>query len=303
MVDFDSIKGSNTKVAFHPQPKGVIQLIGGFPSGSFPEKYFRFLLQHLYDQGYSLLVYSFPFNPFQFNHWSVALESLEDLYQVRCAIINQLFCTTASQQQLDFYTSDRNYFWLGYSLGCKYILLLEILGDYSDQSQRRHEILESCLRAECLPEIEQNLIKVDQARELAKNRISELLGRPCDFNPFIRDQPSLLLAPEINNTFEILNLTFSPFKYFTFPSQEEIQCLINNSTEIFNLMGLISFQEDTIASDDVDFLVVELQSRSSEAFLHKVFPGQHDAPLVEFQIDDLAFHIDHIFQELRQRCC
>lgn len=301
-IDFDSIKGSNTKVAFHPQPQGVIQFIGGFPSGSFPEHYFKYLFQHLYDRGYSLLVYSFPFNPFQFNHWSVALEILTDLYRVRATIIKQLFCTIASQQQLDFYTSDRNYFWLGYSLGGKYILLLEILSDYCHQLQRRNEILTSCLRAECLPEIEQNLTKVDRTRELAKDEISELLGRPCDFNPFIRDQPSLLMAPEINNTFEILNSTFSPFKYFTFPSQEEIQCLINNSTEIFNLMGLISFQSDTIARDDVDFLVGELQSRSSEAFLHQVLPGQHDAPL-KFHTDDLAFHIDRIFKKLRQRCC
>ncbi|MEM7758540.1 MAG: DUF1350 family protein [Cyanobacteria bacterium P01_A01_bin.40] len=301
MVDFDSIKGSNTKVAFHPQPKGVIQFIGGFPSGSFPEKYFRFLLQYLYDQGYSLLVYSFPFNPFQFNHWSVALEILEDLYQVRCEIVKQLFCTTVAQQQLDFYANDQNYFWLGYSLGCKYILLLEILSDYDDEFQRRNEILKSCLEAEYLPEIAQNLSRVDRARELAKEEMSELLGRPCNFSPFIRDQPSLLLAPEINNTFEIFNLTISPFEYFSFPSQEEIQCLIRASTEIFNLMGLISFERDTIARDDVDFLVGELQNRSSLSFIHEVLEGKHDTPLGE-TIDNLVSRIDWIFQELRLRC-
>ena len=30
MVNFESIKGSNTQVAFHPQPRGVIQFVVGF---------------------------------------------------------------------------------------------------------------------------------------------------------------------------------------------------------------------------------------------------------------------------------
>ena len=300
MVDFDSIKGSNSKVALYPQPKGVIQFIGGFISGSFPEVSFRHLFQDLYDQGYSLIVYHFSFNPLQFNHWSVAIEILEDLYQVRFQIIKQLFCSTASEQQLDFYGNDANYFWLGYSLGCKYILLLEILSNDHDNFQRRNEILRLCLREEYLQKTYPDISRADSVRESVINKISEILGSPYQLNPFIKDQPSLLLAPEINNTFEIFNTTISPFKYLDFPSREEIQCLIRNSTDFFNLMGLISFDRDIIARDDVDFLQCQLQNKAFQPVLHQVLEGTHSKPL-ETDVENLVCCIDLILQELKQR--
>ncbi len=300
MVDFESIKGSNSKVAFHPQPTGIIQFIGGFPSGSFPESYFQYLFQYLFAKGYSLIVYQFPFNPFQFNHWSVALRILEDLYQARFEIIKQLFCTTVSEQQLNFYTDDRNYFWLGYSLGCKYILLLEILSNDHDNFQRRNEILKLCLREEYLQKTYPDISRADSVRESVINKISEILGSPYQLNSFIKDQPSLLLAPEINNTFEIFNVTISPFKYLDFPSREETQCLIRNSTDFFNLMGLISFDRDKIARDDVNFLQRQLQNRTFQPVLHQILEGTHDKPL-ETNVENLACCVDLILQELKQR--
>lgn len=302
MVIFDSIKGSNSKVAFHPEPKGVIQFIGGFISGSFPQVSFRHLFQDLYEQGYSLVVYHFPLNPLQFNHWSVASEILEDLYKVRFQIIKQLFCSTASEQQLDFYADDANYFWLGYSLGCKYILLLEILSDDHDEFQRRDMVLSSCLTAEDLKKTQQDIERADCFRDLAIDTISELLDRKCQIEPFIKDQPSLLLAPEINNTFEIFNITTSPFKYLDFPSQDEIQCLIRASTEILNLMGLISFDRDKIARDDVNFLQCQLRNKAFQPFLHEVLDGTHNKPL-ETNVENLVCCIDLILQELKQRQC
>ena len=300
MVNFESIKGSNTQVAFHPQPKGVIQFVGGFISGSFPQSSFRHLFHHLYQKGYSLVVYHFPFNPFQFNHWSVALEILKDLYKVRFEIIKQLFCSTASARQLDFYAQDTNYVWLGYSLGCKYILLLEILSDDQNEFQRRNKVLRSCLKEEDVKKTKKELEKADKYRNSARENISKLLGSSCQINPFIKDQPSLLLAPEINNTVQIANKDISLFSCWDFPSQDEIQCLIRNSTEIFNLMGLISFKQDTIAEDDVNFLKCQLQNREFQPFLHKVLKGTHNQPL-ETNVENLVFCIDLILQELRQR--
>ncbi|MDJ0898499.1 MAG: DUF1350 family protein [Xenococcus sp. MO_188.B8] len=301
MVNFDSIKGSNTKVAFHPHPKGVIQFIGGFISGSFPEVSFRYLFQDLYEQGYSLVVYHFPFNPFQFNHWSVAIDILEDLYKVRFQIIKQLFCTTVTDRQLNFYANDSNYFWLGYSLGCKYILLLEILSDDHDEFQRRDRVLSSCLREEELKKTQQDIERADCCRDLAIDRISELVGRRCQISPFVKDQPSLLLAPEINNTVEVANQHIGLFSFWDFPSRDQIQCLISKSREIFNLMGLISFKEDTIAEDDVNFLECQLQNRAFQPFLHKPLPGTHNTPLETNE--NLVSCIDVILQELRQRQC
>ncbi|WP_019503628.1 DUF1350 family protein [Pleurocapsa sp. PCC 7319] len=300
MVNFDSIKGSNTKVAFHPQPKGVIQFVGGFISGSFPQISFKHLFQHLYEAGYSLIVYHFPFHPLQFNHWSVAIEILDDLYKVRFEIIKKLFCTTVSDRQLNFYTDDSNYFWLGYSLGCKYILLLEILSDDYERFQRRDEVLSSCLSKKDFKKTQKDIERADRNREEAINSISDLLGRSCQINPFIKDQPSLLVAPEINNTVQIANQYISLFSFWDFPSLDTIQCLITASTEIFNLMGLISFNRDTIAKDDVEFLKRQLQNRTFKPLLHKVFEGTHNEPL-ESNVENLVSCINLILQELRQR--
>ena len=300
MISIESIENSNTKVAFHPEPKGVIQFIGGFISGSFPEVSFRYLLQDLYEKRYSIVVYHFPFNQFQFNHWSVAIDILEDLYKVRFQIIKQLFCSRATDQILDFYARDTNYFWLGYSLGCKYIVLLEILSNDRSQFQRRSNILSSCLREEVLTQIEQDIERADKSRKLAENNISNLLRSKYQISPFIRDKPSLLLAPEINNTVEIFNKLITLFAFWDSPNKEQIQCLIKQSTDLFNLMGLISFKEDNIAADDVDFLDAQLKKRTILPFLHQTLDGTHDKPL-ESDIDDLVFYIDSLLLQLQQR--
>ncbi|MEL6438174.1 MAG: DUF1350 family protein [Cyanobacteria bacterium J06621_8] len=298
MINFESIPGSNSKVAFHSRPKGVIQFIGGFISGSFPQSNFRSLFQHLYDQGYSLIVYNFPFNPLQFNHWSVAVKILKDLYQVRFEIIKKRFCSTDREQLLEFYADDSNYFWLGYSLGCKYILLLEIISDNYDNFQRRNQILSDCLLEDFI-KIKEDIEQADSYRDLAINKISELLGSPYELNYFIKDQPSLLIAPEINNTVEILNQPISLFSFWDFPSREKVQCLIKKSTEIFNLMGLMSFAQDTIARDDVSFLTLQLSNRSFTPFLHQKFEGTHNKLLENDQ--NLGACINLILQELKQR--
>lgn len=303
MVDFESIKGSNTKVAFHPQPKGVIQFIGGFVSGSFPQICFRHLLPHLYEQGYSLIVYNFPFNPFQFNHWSVAIKILADLYLVRLEVVKQLFCSTATREQLAFYADDRNYLWLGYSLGAKYILLLEILSDDYNQFQRRDQVLSSCLSASELKQTKEDIKEADHERQSTIDSISELIGDQCHISPFIKDQPSLLIAPEINNTVQIANNHISLFSFWDFPSREQIQCLIENSTEIFNLMGLISFTEDTIARDDVIFLKSQLQTKAFQPLLHEDLPGNHNELTNANNIEHLVSHIYAIFHELKLRQC
>ena len=65
-------------------------------------------------------------------------------------------------------------------------------------------------------------------------------------------------------------------------------------------MGLISFDQDTIARDDVNFLKCQLQNRVFQPFLHEVLPGTHNKPL-ETNVESLVSCIDLILQELRQR--
>lgn len=173
-----------------------------------------------------------------------------------------------------------------------------------DNFQQRDEILRVCLREEYLQKTYQDISRADSLRESVINKILEILGSSYQLSPliktFIKDQPSLLLAPEINNTFEIFNTTISPFKYLDFPSREEIQCLIRNSTDFFNLMGLISFDRDTITKDDVNFLKGKLQNKAFQPFLHQILEGTHNKPL-ETNVDNLVCCIDLILQELKQR--
>ena len=65
-------------------------------------------------------------------------------------------------------------------------------------------------------------------------------------------------------------------------------------------MGLISFDRDTIAKDDVNFLKCQLQNREFQPFLHMVFKGTHNKPL-EKNVESLVSCTDLILQELRQR--
>ena len=287
MIKFCSIlEDSPTKIAFHPKPKGIIQFIGAFVFGSCPERSYEHLFKYLYKKDYSLIVYPLTFEPFNFNHWSVATELLIDLYRVRFEIIRKL--KNEASDKLDFYANDTNYFWLGHSLGCKYILLLEILSH--DNSELRDEVLRSCLREKSLQKVNKDIRMADNNREVVVDEISK----------FIRDQPSLLLAPEISNTVQIFNIPIRPSSSLGFPNRHETKRLIEHSTELFNLIGLISFNLDGIARDDVDFLECQLRTRKFRHFLHKVFLGWHFEPQGIY-IENLVSCMDLILQELRQR--
>lgn len=303
MVKLHSIlEGSSTKIAFHPEPKGIIQFIGAFVFGSFPECSYKYLFQYLYNQGYSLIVYCFPFEPFNFKHWPIAINLLIDSYKVRAEIIQRLH--EKSPDQLDFYTRDSNYFWLGHSLGCKYILLLEILSD--NDCERRNAVLQRCFKDRCQSEDEESeslnmgIKHVESTKKRVSEGIERNIERAFHFNNFIRDQPSLLLAPEINNTVQIFNMSIRPSSRLGFPNRDETKCLVENGIELFNFMGMISFNLDSIAKDDVDFLKDRLQVRYFPHFLHKTFLGYHFEPQGMY-IENLVFCIDLILQELKQR--
>lgn len=296
MPVFHSLKGVNTKIACHSNPKGIIQFIGAFVFGSCPERSYRYLFQQLYACGYSIVIYRFPFQPLQFKHWPVAIHLLEESYQTRVKIIEHLRDIN-STDQLDFYAQASNYFWLGHSLGCKYILLLEIL---SNLPKKRNNVLSSCLRSTFLSEVNDGIDRADSARECAERTINEIFGESYQFSSFIRDQPSLLLAPEINNTVQVFNQTPRLSSNLGFPSRCETQCLISSSTDIFKLMGLISFNLDILARDDVTFLKKELEDRGGLPFLHEALWGWHLEPL-GVQVKTLVDRIDTIFQELQRR--
>ncbi|MEM9506867.1 MAG: GMC oxidoreductase [Cyanobacteria bacterium P01_E01_bin.35] len=150
--------------------------------------------------------------------------------------------------------------------------------------------------------LSQDIETVEQVKQQAIRCINEFLDKDesCNFGYFIQDQPSLLLAPEISNTVQVFNLPIRPSSTLGFPNRNDTKCLISSSTELFNLMGLISFNLDGIARDDVEFLADQLQIREFIPLLHKTFFGGHFSPQ-GIQMENLASCIDLILQELRQR--
>ncbi len=267
---------SNSKIALHPEPQGVIQFIGSFVFGSFPAWAYKYLLQYLYSKGYSLILYSFPLNLFQFNHWEVTLKLMEEQYILKDKIIERLE-ESKSVVNVDIYLNSSNYLWLGHSLGCKYIMLLEIL---SNNPTRRRQVLEKCL--------------------LKKNR-EELIARiEATSQVFIQDQPSILLAPEISNTIRIIKSSLRISNNFVKPTQKETECMIKTSQELFNLMGIISFNWDNIAEDDVSFMIDQIKTRAFQPYLYTELAGWHFEPLA-LHIQDLGETVVQFFSQLRQR--
>jgi hypothetical protein len=62
-------------VAVHPQPKGVVQFLGGTFLGSLPTLFYRYFLQQLFEEGYTVV--SLPFR-FTFRHWPLAIGLLKE---------------------------------------------------------------------------------------------------------------------------------------------------------------------------------------------------------------------------------
>lgn len=249
-------------VAIHPEPKGVIQFIGGAFFGTFPTVFYRYFLQTLFDEGYTIVALPFRFS---FRHWSMAI----DLLKEQEVICNKL--ATITDQNL--YQDKTNYFWLGHSLGCKYIALLEFLS-----GEHWKQITESCIDKQAYEQVEAILDK-------ANLESASILA-----------QPSLLVSPDIGNTESAIPVR--ALAHFldrvglgVLPTREQTQCFIERS-QLFNLTALISFDQDTIAgsvtdslkskeiqeNSDILWLIQQLKTKKFP-ILHTEVPGKHLEPM------------------------
>ena len=249
-------------VAIHPEPKGVIQFIGGAFFGTFPTVFYRYFLQTLFDEGYTIVALPFRFS---FRHWDIAIGLLKEQEVLR----KELSTITGK----GFYQDKANYFWLGHSLGCKYIALLEFLS-----GEHWNQIAESCIEKQAYQQIEAIL-------DSAGLESSSILS-----------QPSLLVAPDISNTesaipIEAIAHFLDRVGLGVLPTRKQTQCFIERS-QLFNLTALISFEEDTIAgsvmdqnkskqiqeNSDVLWLFQQLKTRKFP-ILHIELHGKHLEPL------------------------
>lgn len=235
-------------VALHPEPKGIVQFIGGAFFGSFPTIAYRYLLQQIFEAGYSVIALPFRFS---FRHWSLAIELLREQERLRPELI-------ALAKHLNYehevYEDKTSYYWIGHSLGCKYIALLELLSDRQ--------------------------IALQHVDEIAHSSIS------------IKGQPSLLLAPDISDTesaipIRALAQLLDKLKLGVLPTRAQTQDLVEQS-ELFNLTGLISFDRDTIAGNvtnapplvenNVLWFLSQLKQRRYP-LLHRELSGKHLEPV------------------------
>lgn len=242
-------------VAMHPNPKGVVQFIGGAFFGSLPTIFYRYLLRKIFEAGYTIVALPFRFT---FRHWPVAISLLRE----QAVLENELpLIAKRLNYQYDIYYDKKKYFWLGHSLGCKYITLLEF---FSGDNWKK--ILQDCAQ-----EDSQGQLK----------RIAESIANIPDKHRDIKGQPSLLLAPDISDTDSAvpqpLAALLDRFKLGVMPTRQQTQCFVNESN-LFNLSALISFDNDKIAGNatnpknDVFWFIQQLQQRKFP-LLHQELPN------------------------------
>lgn len=273
---------SHSWVALHPNPKGVIQFIGGAFFGTFfPMFFYHSLLQRLFNEEYTIVL--LPFN-FSFDHYAESGFLIREQYDIMPELIRMAIF---EGYNYGAYLSDRNFSWVGHSIGCKYIALLEglsalpILGkpnnyDYDKNVQKLKGFLEDIVNSAASKKDSQQKIKrkindlltgllilindLEIKREKAQELIKTYIKKGPNYQAlkeeieitsiFIKNQPSLLLAP-VNTGLD--SAVPQPFASFLIglglnvkPTPNETYALIRKAN-LFGLLGLISFKTDKIA--------------------------------------------------------
>jgi hypothetical protein len=250
-------------VALHPHPKGIVQFIGGIFFGSLPNIFYRHLLKQIYLDGYTVVALPFRFT---LRHWSVAISLLQEqetLIPLLEQKARELNYDPNIYRELDCYQ------WLGHSLGCKYIALLEFLAEWSHN-----------------PENIQNQIKKNTKR--SEVQLQQIKQSFLDLSISIKDQKSILMAPEISNTQDAIKIPILPslldvLGLGVLPTKQETFDLIQQS-DLFNLTKMISFDKDKIAGSKGSMVVPDKTVRKlikilGSKLLHEEVKGQHLRPL------------------------
>lgn len=257
---------SNSWVALHPQPKGVVQFIGGAFFGTFPTIFFNYFLNQLFDAGYTIIALPFRFT---FNHWSVAISLVKEQYVIRREIVEE-----ARNLSYDYsvYLIDTNFFWIGHSLGCKYIALLEFLSSEWEQVLQSVKICGA--EKNFYTKILENIINLSLELDLEKRKTEIIIEKyvsekPEIINLFIKGQPSLLIAPNISSTesaipIHILAKLIDSFGLGATPSLKQTLYLIKSS-DLFNLTTLIYFNQDKIAKETCKWFIEYLATKSKQS--------------------------------------
>ena len=273
--------------AIHPDPSGIIYFIGGAFFGSFPSLFYRFFLESLFHQRFTIVALPFRFS---FRHWSIALSFVENQNDVLKAIeeeaVKQGFDYTLYTRARETGPTARKLFqeyWIGHSLGCKYIGLLELLTDL--EMFDRKNVLSQC------------------AGSPQAQYIDSLINKSHLETVSLYNQPSVLLDPiiaDIDNAVPIKVLQ----KLFTriisvLPSRDETLCLVQHS-KLFSLTAVISFKS-ALAQDSVSQLKFILKNRLNhfkELTVNDSWTGKH-LSILGINSGDQTI-VDAVIEQLRK---
>ncbi|WP_445631321.1 DUF1350 family protein [Nostoc sp. DSM 114167] len=276
---------SHSWVALHPKPKGVIQFIAGAFFGTFaPMLFYRYLLQSLFEQGYTIIL--LPFN-FTFNHYLEAGFLMREQYEILPELVKM---ASVAGYDYEAYLDDKNFSWIGHSLGCKYISLLEGFTALPPEPQDREQFIRNLLsNTSDESEIESviadiNLLFDELTRKTVevKKLIYTYVHKNIQINSvFIKGQVSILLAPAIADTGSAIRPQFladiiDNLGWGVKPTVKETQYLIKDS-KLFNIMGLVCFKSDNIAKSTCEWFTNILQKPPQD--FRNTVAGGHLRPL------------------------
>lgn len=276
---------SHSWVALHPKPKGVIQFIAGAFFGTFsPMFFYRYLLQSLFEQGYTIII--LPFN-FTFNHYVEAGFLMREQYEILPELVKM---ASVAGYDYEAYLDDKNFSWIGHSLGCKYISLLEGFTALPLDVQDREQFIRNLLsNTSDKSEIESVIADINilfdeltRKRDEVKKLIYTYVHKNININGvFIKGQVSILLAPAVADTGSAIRPQFladiiDNLGWGVKPTVEETQHLIKDSG-LFNIMGLICFKSDNIAKSTCEWFTNTLQKPPQ--YFRKTVAGGHLRPL------------------------
>jgi len=254
------------------RPLRVVNVIGAFTFGSLPQVFYHRLAGALCtDYNYSVVLHPFPFTPFAPDHWKLALSLYERLRTLQL----RDFPVLTGRDHV--YLQPSKNVWLGHSLGCKLIELLELLT--LAPSQRREALREILTEAEAariealldgtgdrlhklavgLQDSQQQVADDVFRQEWDQQRLQHL--QQADTLQPILDQPSILMAPQISGATRVAGTNLRLYDSRVQPSWEQTCYLVRSQTSIFNLTDVIAFDDDSIAADDVVFLRQALKAR------------------------------------------
>lgn len=283
---------SHSWVALHPQPKGVIQFIGGAFVGTFgTSTFYQHLLKFIYDQQYTIIILPFKFT---FNHYQEAGFLITEQYEILPELVRSALLKGYDYQA---YLDNHNFYWLGHSIGCKYIALLEGFSALPDKPKERALFLKEILSNTTKPRSEKQINKVileiealiqylqervNFAKQSIQNQIAQeiILGDKIS-NLFIKGQISILLAPNNSDTktalqFEFLANLLDRLGLGVAPTPEETNKLIIKSN-LFNKLGLFAFDSDTTAATTVKDFLELIKKPPVEHQVHEA--GGHFRPI------------------------